>query len=169
MDSETSDDRVVFMLPWHNKTVAGTTDHPCEVTHHPAPTEKEIQYILGEIRKFFNEDFQVRRSDVLAAFCGIRPLVADPKAKNTQSLVRNHLVNISDSGLVTLAGGKWTTYRKMAEDAVDAAVISKCMHSVNKLYRIWRSSVRICDAEESHICGIRFDARWYMRKSIPGF
>lgn len=64
----------------------------------------------------------MRRGDVLAAWSGIRPLVKDPKAKNTESLVRSHLVTVSNSGLMTCAGGKWTTYRQMAEDAVDEAI-----------------------------------------------
>ena len=67
-------------------------------------------------------DIQVRRGDVLAAWSGIRPLVRDPQAKNTESLVRSHLTEITPSGLVTIAGGKWTTYRQMAEDTIDATV-----------------------------------------------
>ena len=64
----------------------------------------------------------MRRGDVLAAWAGIRPLVRNPNAKNTAALVRNHLIHVSKSGLLTVAGGKWTTYRKMAEEAVDEAV-----------------------------------------------
>ena len=67
-------------------------------------------------------DIKVRRGDVLAAWAGIRPLVRNPNAKNTAALVRNHLIHVSTSGLLTVAGGKWTTYRKMAEEAVDEAV-----------------------------------------------
>lgn len=64
----------------------------------------------------------MRRGDVLAAWSGIRPLVTDPKSADTQSISRNHVVDISESGLVTIAGGKWTTYRSMAEDTIDAAI-----------------------------------------------
>lgn len=64
----------------------------------------------------------VRRGDVLAAWSGIRPLVRDPKSKSTASIARNHVIDISDSNLVTIAGGKWTTYRSMAQDTVDACV-----------------------------------------------
>lgn len=78
--------------------------------------------ILDEISHYLSPDISVRRGDVLAAWSGIRPLVKDPKAKNTESLVRNHLIDISPSGLLTCAGGKWTTYRQMAEECVDAAV-----------------------------------------------
>lgn len=66
--------------------------------------------------------FIVRRGDVLSAWCGIRPLVSDPNKEDTQSLARNHIVHVSNSGLVTIAGGKWTTYRAMAQHTIDAAI-----------------------------------------------
>ncbi|CAZ81094.1 unnamed protein product [Tuber melanosporum] len=84
--------------------------------------KEEINWILNEVRRYLAPDINVRRGDVLAAWSGIRPLVKDPDAKNTESLVRNHLINVSDNGLITIAGGKWTTYRQMAEEAVDEAV-----------------------------------------------
>ncbi|KAI0181854.1 FAD dependent oxidoreductase-domain-containing protein [Hypoxylon sp. FL1284] len=122
IDPSTSDGRVIFFLPWQGNTIAGTTDEPTSIAQNPLPDEKSIQWILNEVSHYLSPDITVRRGDVLAAWSGIRPLVKDPKAKNTQSLVRNHLVDISTSGLVTCAGGKWTTYRQMAEDCVDAAV-----------------------------------------------
>ncbi|KAI1412453.1 DAO-domain-containing protein [Hypoxylon sp. FL1857] len=122
IDPSTSDGRVIFFLPWQGNTIAGTTDEPTNITPNPLPDEKSIQWILNEVSHYLSPDISVRRGDVLAAWAGIRPLVRDPKAKNTESLVRNHLVDISSSGLVTCAGGKWTTYRQMAEDCVDAAV-----------------------------------------------
>lgn len=122
IDPKTSDGRVIFFLPWQGNTIAGTTDEPAEISKNPLPDEKSIQWILKEISHYLSPDINVRRGDVLAAWSGLRPLVKDPKAKNTESLVRNHLIDISDSGLVTCAGGKWTTYRQMAEECVDAAV-----------------------------------------------
>lgn len=122
IDPSTSDGRVIFFLPWQGNTIAGTTDAPTNITPQPIPGEDEIEWILNEIRGYLAPDITVRRGDVLAAWSGIRPLVKDPNAKNTESLVRNHLVTISTSGLLTCAGGKWTTYRQMAEDAVDAAI-----------------------------------------------
>ncbi|KAF7547298.1 hypothetical protein G7046_g9048 [Stylonectria norvegica] len=122
IDPSTSDGRVIFFLPWQGNTIAGTTDSPSPISHNPLPDEKSIQWILQEINHYLSPEINVRRGDVLAAWSGIRPLVKDPKAKNTESLVRNHLVDISSSGLLTCAGGKWTTYRQMAEDCVDAAV-----------------------------------------------
>jgi glycerol-3-phosphate dehydrogenase len=122
IDPSTSDGRVIFFLPWQGNTIAGTTDAPCNITPNPIAGEDEIGWILNEIKAYLAPDINVRRGDVLAAWSGIRPLVKDPHAKNTESLVRNHLVTTSPSGLLTCAGGKWTTYRQMAEDAVDAAI-----------------------------------------------
>lgn len=121
IDPATSDGRVIFFLPWQGNTIAGTTDAPTEISPNPVAGEDEINWILSEIRGYLAPDINVRRGDVLAAWSGIRPLVRDPKSKNTESLVRNHLITVSDSGLLTIAGGKWTTYRQMAEESVDTA------------------------------------------------
>ncbi|KPM35270.1 Glycerol-3-phosphate dehydrogenase, mitochondrial [Neonectria ditissima] len=122
IDPSTSDGRVIFFLPWQGNTIAGTTDSPSTISPNPLPDEKSIEWILSEVSHYLSPEINVRRGDVLAAWSGIRPLVKDPKAKNTESLVRNHLIDISSSGLLTCAGGKWTTYRQMAEECVDAAV-----------------------------------------------
>lgn len=122
LDPATSDGRVIFFLPWEKMTIAGTTDTPTNVTAHPMPGEEDINFILNEIRNYLSPDVEVRRGDVLAAWSGIRPLVTDPDSKDTQSICRNHIVSISASGMVTIAGGKWTTYRSMAEETLDAAV-----------------------------------------------
>ncbi|KAJ6263739.1 hypothetical protein Dda_2309 [Drechslerella dactyloides] len=122
LDANTSDGRVIFFLPWQGNTIAGTTDAPTDIVQQPVPTEEEIQFILNEVSRYLAPDINVRRGDVLAAWSGIRPLVRDPKAKNTESLVRNHLIDVSSSGLVTIAGGKWTTYRQMAEETLDITV-----------------------------------------------
>ncbi|CAG9825041.1 unnamed protein product [Phaedon cochleariae] len=122
LDPATSDGRVIFFLPWQKHTIAGTTDLPCQVTHNPKPTEDEIMFILEEVKNYLNPDVEVRRGDVLSAWSGIRPLVSDPNKPDTQSLARNHIVHVSDAGLVTIAGGKWTTYRSMASETIDAAI-----------------------------------------------
>ena len=135
LEPQTSDGRVIFLLPWENYTVAGTTDTPVEVSDRPAPLETEVQWILHELKHYLSKDVNVERGDVLAAWSGIRcpsppsssppprrrlahpvprPLVKDPGAKNTESLVRNHMIHVSDSKLLTIAGGKWTTYRQCA-------------------------------------------------------
>ncbi|KXJ86690.1 glycerol-3-phosphate dehydrogenase [Microdochium bolleyi] len=122
LDPSTSDGRVIFFLPWQGNTIAGTTDEPSPISQNPIPDEKSIQWILDEVKHYLAPEISVRRGDVLAAWSGIRPLVKDPKASNTESLVRNHLVDISASGLVTCAGGKWTTYRQMAEECLDESI-----------------------------------------------
>ncbi|XP_059904803.1 glycerol-3-phosphate dehydrogenase, mitochondrial isoform X5 [Gadus macrocephalus] len=124
LDPATSDGRVIFFLPWEKMTIAGTTDSPTNVTAHPIPTEDDITFILNEVRNYLSPDVEVRRGDVLAAWSGIRPLVTDPNSKDTQSICRNHIVNVSQSGMVTIAGGKWTTYRSMAEETLDAAILT---------------------------------------------
>ncbi|RAL00223.1 glycerol-3-phosphate dehydrogenase GUT2 [Aspergillus ibericus CBS 121593] len=122
IDPSTSDGRVIFFLPWQGNTIAGTTDAPTEITPQPQPSEKDINWILSEVRNYLAPDINIDRSDVLAAWAGIRPLVRDPKVKSSEALVRNHLISVSASGLLTCAGGKWTTYRQMAEEAVDEAI-----------------------------------------------
>lgn len=122
IDPSTSDGRVIFFLPWQGNTIAGTTDSPSTISPNPLPDEKSIEWILSEVSHYLSPEINVRRGDVLAAWSGIRPLVKDPKAKNTESLVRNHLIDVAPSGLLTCAGGKWTTYRQMAEECVDAAI-----------------------------------------------
>ncbi|KAL7631907.1 UNVERIFIED_CONTAM: hypothetical protein RMT77_017786 [Armadillidium vulgare] len=122
LDPNTSDGRVIFFLPWEGRTIAGTTDTPCEISYRPSPTEEDIQFILNEIKNYLSPDVEVRRGDVLSAWAGIRPLVQDPNKADTQSIARNHIVHVSEKGLVTVAGGKWTTYRSMAVDTLDAAI-----------------------------------------------
>lgn len=120
---KTEDGRVVFFLPWEGGTIAGTTDHKTELTMLPKPTEEEVEFIIRESARHL--DRPILRSDVKAAWCGIRPLVKDPKrsAGGTKAISREHVVEtLQPSGLVSIMGGKWTTYRKMAEDAVDEAI-----------------------------------------------
>ncbi|PNU20563.1 glycerol-3-phosphate dehydrogenase [Geothermobacter hydrogeniphilus] len=117
---KTEDGRVLFVLPWEGHALIGTTDEPAEVREHPRPLEEEIAYLLRHVGRYFN--LQVTPGDVKSAWCGLRPLVRDPKASDTARLARDHVIEVSSSGLLTIAGGKWTTYRKMAQDAVDHAV-----------------------------------------------
>ena len=119
MIPETEDGRVLFVLPWENHALVGTTDEPVEVTEHPQPLDVEIDYLLRHVSRYFN--LQVNKSDVKAVWSGLRPLVSDPKATDTAKLARDHVIEDSPDGLLTIAGGKWTTYRKMALDTVDHA------------------------------------------------
>ncbi len=122
LDPATSDGRVIFFLPWEGNTIAGTTDSPAPVENEPRAAEDEIRWVLEEVRRYLSPDIKVRRGDVLSAWSGLRPLVRNPSASNTEGLVRNHMIHVSPSGLLTIAGGKWTTYRAMAQETVDEAV-----------------------------------------------
>lgn len=114
---KTEDGRVLFLLPWLDHTLVGTTDNPAKITDHPKPTEDDVTYILRQLERCFA--LKVKKSDILSTWTGLRPLVSDPRAVDTARLSRDHVIQVSDSGLITVGGGKWTTYRKMAEDAVD--------------------------------------------------
>ncbi|PLX88974.1 MAG: glycerol-3-phosphate dehydrogenase [Desulfuromonas sp.] len=117
---ETEDGRVLFVLPWEGHALVGTTDEVTTVSEHPRPREAEIDYLLRHLGRYFN--LQVDRSDIRAVWSGLRPLVADPKRADTAGLARDHVIETSASGLLTIVGGKWTTYRRMAQDAVDHAL-----------------------------------------------
>jgi len=118
----TKDGRVLFVLPWLDHTIVGTTDSKTDITMRPKPKEEEINFIIDEIKDLLTVD--VRRSDVLSAWSGIRPLASDPNADDTASISRDHIITTDRSGLVTVSGGKWTTYRIMAQEAVDEALKS---------------------------------------------
>ncbi len=117
---QTEDGRVLFLLPWLGKTLVGTTDNPAELVRHPKSSEEEVDYLLRHVKEYVS--VSVSAEDVLASWSGLRPLVSDPAAADTAKLSRDHVINVSPSGLLTIAGGKWTTYRKMALDTVDEAV-----------------------------------------------
>jgi glycerol-3-phosphate dehydrogenase len=120
MVPRTRDARVMFAIPWHDHTVVGTTDTPItDVSLEPKPLSEEIDFILETASGYLAEP--PTRADVLSAFAGIRPLVKAGEAGSTAALSREHTIQISKTGLVTIAGGKWTTYRKMAEDCVNHA------------------------------------------------
>ena len=121
MIPKTSDGRVLFAVPWHNRVVVGTTDVEKNVAElEPEAEEGEIEYILETARRYMEHAPQ--RGDVLAVFAGLRPLAAPSgKGKHTKEISRGHKILVSKGKLVTLTGGKWTTYRKMGEDVVNKA------------------------------------------------
>ncbi|MDJ0668265.1 MAG: glycerol-3-phosphate dehydrogenase/oxidase [Desulfobacterales bacterium] len=122
MVPQTADGRVLFAVPWHDKVVVGTTDTPVpEVSLEPRPLEEEIQFILDHAALYLTKD--PTREDVKSAFAGLRPLVKAGESESTAAISRDHYLVISESGLVTITGGKWTTYRKMAEDTVNQALL----------------------------------------------
>ena len=119
---KTADGRVLFAVPWLGKTILGTTDTPRhDLAREPLPFKEEVDFILGESSRYLTS--APGRQDVKSIWVGLRPLVkpADDDGDNTESLSREHTVLVSKSGLVTVTGGKWTTYRAMAED-----VLAKC-------------------------------------------
>lgn len=120
MVPKTDDGRVLFAIPWHDSVVVGTTDTPIDgVPMEPQPFEEEVDFLLRHAARYLTDD--PAREDVRSVFVGIRPLVADPDAEGTSAISRDHTLHIAESGLVTITGGKWTTYRKMAEDTIDQA------------------------------------------------
>jgi glycerol-3-phosphate dehydrogenase len=117
----TDDGRVLFAIPWHSRVLVGTTDTPVnDVASEPRPLRDEIGYLLGYLDRYLKRSPGL--DDVLSTFAGLRPLLRGRAGALTAKLSREHAVIVSDSGLVTITGGKWTTYRPMASDAVDHAV-----------------------------------------------
>jgi len=119
MIPHTSDGRVLFAIPWHDKVVVGTTDTPVEqASLEPKALEKEIDFILGTASQYLT--LQPRRPDVLSVFAGLRPLAAPKEGgQKTKEISRSHKILVSRSHLFSIIGGKWTTYRKMGEDMID--------------------------------------------------
>ena len=124
MVPRTSDGRVLFAIPWHDRTLVGTTDTAIDApSYEPLPLEEEIEFVLDTAREYLSRP--PSRTDVLSVYVGIRPLVSAPGGGEgkTSALSRGHTIHVDNSGLVTVVGGKWTTYRHMAEDCVDHAIM----------------------------------------------
>ena len=122
MVPHTDDGRVLFAIPWLGKVVVGTTDTPREVIEtQPRPLQEEIEFLLRHCARYMTRD--PTPADVRSAFAGLRPLVGSADEGSTATISRDHHVSISRAGLVTVAGGKWTTYRKMAEDTINQACL----------------------------------------------
>lgn len=121
MVPHTDDGRVIFIVPWHDRVIVGTTDTPIkEPIMEPVPFPDEITFLLTHAARYLSKI--PTKTDVLSVFAGIRPLISGEHAQgNTSFLSRDHHLTISPTGLVSIAGGKWTTYRKMAEDTIDNA------------------------------------------------
>lgn len=121
MIPKTDDGRVLFLVPWHNRVVVGTTDTPVEKANlEPIALEREVDFILSTASRYLTKPPE--RKDVLSVFAGLRPLAAPKEGKQkTKEISRSHKIYASKSGLLTMIGGKWTTFRKMAEDLVNKA------------------------------------------------
>jgi len=122
MIPKTSDGRVLFAIPWYNEVVIGTTDTPLEkISLEPVALEKEIQFILNTAELYMVKP--PKREDILCVYAGLRPLAADPdNPASTKEVSRRHKITLSPSGLLSIVGGKWTTYRRMAEETIDKAI-----------------------------------------------
>ncbi len=118
---KTDDGRVLFMLPWENSCIVGTTDEPHPLSDYPSAKESEIKYLINHINRYF--DVKITTNDIKSIWAGLRPLVKDSYThSSTASIVRDHYIELSNSGLITITGGKWTSFRKMAEDTIDKAI-----------------------------------------------
>lgn len=122
MIPKTEDGRVLFAVPWHDKLVVGTTDTPLnEHSLEPRALEEEIDFIIRTAEKYLTK--APTRHDVLSVFAGLRPLAApEGDSSKTKEISRSHKLLVSDSGLITITGGKWTTYRRMGQDTIDKAI-----------------------------------------------
>jgi len=119
MIPRTDDGRVLFAVPWHGSVVLGTTDTAVHtITEEPVPLTAEIDFVLQHIGRYLAKDPQ--KQDVKSMFAGLRPLVK-AGSRSTAALSRDHLITVSETGLISITGGKWTTCRKMAEDVIDTA------------------------------------------------
>ncbi len=122
MVPKTDDGRVLFAVPWHGKVIVGTTDTPVKSSSlEPRAQKEEIDFLLTHSARYMTGN--PTEDDVLSVFAGLRPLVSKGGGKNTAAISRDHTLMIDPSGLVTITGGKWTTYRKMAEDTIDEASV----------------------------------------------
>ena len=118
---KTSDDRVVFAVPWYDKVIIGTTDiEDLTVTNQPKIRQEEVDFILDTINCFMHTKLDYK--DIRSTFCGLRPLVKPKKGETSSEVSRKHKIEESESGMISILGGKWTTYRAMAEDTVDFAM-----------------------------------------------
>ena len=156
---KTRDGRVLFAIPWHEALLAGTTDTPIrEASLEPRPMEHEIDFVLETLGDYLRR--KPTRDDIRSTFAGIRPLVKRGSGKNTSKLSRDHTIEISDHGLLTITGGKWTTYRHMAEDCMDRAA------KVGNLDRkpcVTKSLKIHGHCEETDSLGVR----WYYGSDAP--
>ena len=159
MVPHTSDGRVLFAIPWHGHTLVGTTDTPiATATLEPVALEQEIDFVLATAGQYLTR--APARSDVLSVFAGIRPLVktsgAHDGAVKTAALSRDHVISVDRSGMLTICGGKWTTYRHMAEDCVDQAA------------RLARLPERACVTQHLRIHGFHVAAEEFGTLAVYG-
>ena len=130
--SATSDGRLVFLLPYYGKIIAGTTDDMQNIEMFPRPLEEDVEFIVAELKRAFGDKYDIK-SKITSVFAGLRPLCLSEGVKQSEyeqkiktlkskELCRNHIIETSPSGLVSLLGGKWTSYRVMGEECVESVI-----------------------------------------------
>ncbi|MGD0341416.1 MAG: glycerol-3-phosphate dehydrogenase/oxidase [Bacteroidales bacterium] len=174
MVPKTSDGRVMFGVPWHNRVILGTTDVPVnEFVLEPKALEEEVNFILETAGRYLTKKPQ--RKDVLCVYAGLRPLAAPKKNADetkTKEISRSHKLLASPSGLVTITGGKWTTYRRMAEDTVNLALRTKkipfraCLTKTLKIHGYRENSV---SGDWLYIYGSDQDGILQLQKDNPAY
>lgn len=171
MVPHTDDGRVLFAVPWHDKVVVGTTDTPvAEPSLEPRALDEEIEFILKHAARYLTKD--PVRSDVRSVFAGLRPLVKPSDGRGTASISRDHHLEVSLSGLVTITGGKWTTYRKMGEDTIDQATLVGGLEerdSRTRHLRVHGWCENVDRADPLHVYGSDAHALRELMRSKPAF
>ncbi len=130
MIPKTKDGRVLFILPYLGKCLVGTTDNEATVEEHPKVLKSDIDYLINHINNYF--DLKVKREDILSSFCGLRPLVDINPDESSAKLIREHIIEELDCGLVSIVGGKLTTYRSMSEGVVDYILKKEYFKNIDK-------------------------------------
>lgn len=120
VDNHTDDNRLLFILPWKGKTIVGSTEIKTSLTGEPVPKDEDVNFLINEVQKYVNK--KVNKSDLLSVWTGFRPLVKDETKFNTEEIVRSHSILNMENQLIILTGGKWTTFRLMAEETIDMAI-----------------------------------------------
>ena len=144
---QTSDGRVLFAVPWKNYVLVGTTDTQVKIANEePKPLKDEIEFILNNASKYMS--LKPKKDDIKSVFAGLRPLAATSNKKSTKEVSRSHKIDIAPSGLISVLGGKWTTYRKIAEDSINSAI------SINKLKQ------KKCKTQKTKLFGYKKRVEW---------
>jgi glycerol-3-phosphate dehydrogenase len=138
MIPKTDDGRVLFAIPWHAKVIIGTTDTVVDhIDTEPKALDQEIEFILRTSARYLS--IAPTKADILSVFAGLRPLAAPTdKMKSTREISRSHKLIVSESGLITIIGGKWTTYRRMAEDTLKIAIREAKLPNTESKTKIFR-------------------------------
>lgn len=167
---ETSDGRILFVSPWHDKIIVGTTDVPIEQPSiEPVAQPAEIAFILETLNRYTAKP--VTKEQVRSVFCGQRPLVCDPTEKATKKISRKHEILETANGLISIVGGKWTIYRRMGEDTINYAVQRNYLpasQSVTQNFKLFGYSTSVLESVLS-VYGSQADAILTIQKQTANF